>query len=46
MSNLKMVQVGTDINDNPVYNVVDENDKLVTTIFDERSWDRTGQTKI
>jgi len=31
MSNLKMVQVGTDINDNPVYNVMNEDDKLVTT---------------
>jgi len=31
-----MVQVGTDVHDNPVYNVVDENDKLVkTTIFTE-----------
>ena len=26
-----MVQVGTDINDNPVYNVMNEDDKLVTT---------------
>jgi len=31
MSNLKMVQVGTDMNDNPVYNVMNEDDKLVTT---------------
>ena len=31
MANLKMVQVGTDMNNNPVYNVKDENDKLVTT---------------
>ena len=36
MAHLKMVQVGTDVHDNPVYNVVDENDKLVkTTIFTE-----------
>ena len=36
MANLKMVQVGTNVHDEPVYNVVDENDKLVkTTIFTE-----------
>jgi len=36
MAHLKMVQVGTDVHDNPVYNVMDENDKLVkTTIFTE-----------
>ncbi len=31
MTVLKMVQVGTDMNENPVYNVKNENDKLVTT---------------
>jgi len=36
MANLKMVQVGTNVHDEPVYNVMDENDKLVkTTIFTE-----------
>ena len=31
-----MVQVGTNVHDEPVYNVMDENDKLVkTTIFTE-----------
>ena len=36
MANLKMVQVGTNVHDEPGYNVVDENDKLLkTTIFTE-----------
>jgi hypothetical protein len=31
MAGLKMIQVGTDVHDNPVYNVVKEDGKLATT---------------
>ena len=31
MTGLKMIQVGTDVHDNPVYNVIKEDGKLATT---------------
>ena len=37
METLKMVQVGTDVHDNPVFNVVKENGKLVTTTIMTKS---------